>query len=109
MIFISFLVGVIWFGAALGEELLMRGFLLNRLTDLFGKTKLGYFVALIVHAIIFGMLHSYQGVVGIITTTVIAIIFGLFYFATKRRLFPLILAHGIIDTISLTAFYLSNQ
>jgi len=109
LIFIGYLVGVIWFGAALGEELLMRGFLLNRLTDLFGKTNFGYFVALTVHAIIFGMLHSYQGIVGIITTTVIAIIFGLFYFATKRRLFPLILAHGIIDTISLTAFYLSNQ
>ncbi len=107
-VFIVYLIGVVWFGAALGEELLMRGFLLSRLVDLIGKTKLGYFVALIIHAIIFGMLHSYQGVVGIVTTTVVAIIFGLIYFVAKRRLFPLILAHGIIDTVSLTAFYVTN-
>lgn len=108
LVFITYLIVVVWFGAALGEELLMRGYLLSRLTDVVGSTKLGCFVAIIIQAAIFGMLHSYQGVVGILTTALVAIIFGLVYFVAKRRLFPLILAHGIIDTISLTAFYLSN-
>jgi membrane protease YdiL (CAAX protease family) len=54
------------------------------------------------------MLHVYQGLAGIITTTFIALIFGAVYLIAKRRLFPVILAHLIINTISLTAFYLTD-
>ncbi len=108
LLFVSYLVIVIWFGAALGEELIMRGFLLNRLADLFGGTKWGWVSALLVHAAIFGSLHVYQGVAGIIKTAVIAIIFGVIYLATNKRLFPVILAHVVINTISITAFYLSG-
>lgn len=108
LVFIGYLITIVWFGAALGEELLMRGYLLNRLADLIGKTKFGWTVSLLIHAIFFGTLHSYQGLPGIITTAVVALVFGSIYLLTKRRLFPLILAHGIINTISLTAFYLTG-
>lgn len=108
ILFISYLVTVVWIGAALGEELLMRGYLLNRLSDFFGKTKFAWVFALIIHAIIFGMLHIYQGLAGVITTTFIAIILGIIYIVAKKRLFPVILAHLIINTISLTAFYLTG-
>jgi len=108
ILFIAYLVTVVWVGAALGEELLMRGFLLNRLVNLFGQTKIAWALAIIIHAIIFGMLHVYQGLAGIITTTFIALIFGAVYLIAKRRLFPVILAHLIINTISLTAFYLTD-
>ncbi|HNP17130.1 MAG TPA: CPBP family intramembrane metalloprotease [Fulvivirga sp.] len=108
LVFISYLIIVVWIGAALGEELLMRGFLLNQLAHLFGNTKWTWFLALSFHAIIFGMLHSYQGLAGIITTTFIALIFGVVYIISNKRLFPVILAHLIINTISLTAFYLTN-
>lgn len=107
-VFISYLVGVVWIGAALGEELLMRGFLLNRLSDYFGKSKLGWSIALVLHAIIFGTLHAYQGLPGIIGTAVVALIFGGIYLLAKRRLFPVIIGHGIINTISLTAYYISD-
>lgn len=108
MLFIIYLVTVVWIGAALGEELLMRGFFLNRLTDVFGKNRMGWITAMIIHATIFGMLHIYQGVAGIITTTFIALIFGSIYLIAKKRLFPVILAHLIINTISLTAFFLTG-
>ncbi|PWI29558.1 CPBP family intramembrane glutamic endopeptidase [Xanthomarina spongicola] len=108
ILFITYLVTVVWIGAALGEELLMRGFLLNRLTDVFGKNKIGWIAAMVIHAIIFGMLHIYQGIAGIITTTFIALIFGSIYLIAKRRFFPVILAHLIINTISLTAFYITG-
>ncbi|WP_323758399.1 type II CAAX endopeptidase family protein [Roseivirga sp.] len=106
--FILYLVTVVWIGAALGEELLMRGFLLNRLSDFFGKNKLGWFVSLVIHSTFFGILHSYQGLAGIITTAFIALIFGTMYLISKKRLLPVILAHMIINTISLTAFYLTG-
>jgi membrane protease YdiL (CAAX protease family) len=107
-VFIGYLIGLVWFGAALGEELLMRGYLLNRLADLFGKNKTGWLIALILHSTIFGMLHIYQGLHGVINITFVAIIFGVVYFIAHRRLFPVILAHILINTISLTAYYLSN-
>ncbi|WP_418637828.1 CPBP family intramembrane glutamic endopeptidase [Winogradskyella sp.] len=108
ILFIAYLVTVVWIGAALGEELLMRGFLLNRLSDVFGKNKMGWIVAMIVHAIIFGLLHIYQGLAGVITTAFIALILGTVYIIAKKRLFPVILAHLIINTISLTAYYLTD-
>ena len=106
--FLGYLVGVVWFGAALGEELLMRGFLLNRLGDLFGQGTIGWSVALVVHAVIFGSLHAYQGMPGMIGTGVVALIFGVIYLVSKRRLVPVIFAHGIINTIGLVGYYLSD-
>jgi membrane protease YdiL (CAAX protease family) len=107
-LFFAYLVGVVWIGAALGEELLMRGFVLNRLADLFGHSRMGWALAVIVHAIFFGLLHVYQGVPGIVGSGVAALIFASIYLLGKRRLLPVIIGHGIINTISLSAYYLSD-
>lgn len=108
VLFISYLILVVWVGAALGEELLFRGFILNRLSDLFGTNKFGWFLALFLHALLFGIIHSYQGLPGIIGSAVVALIFGGIYLLAKRSLFPVILAHGIINTVSLSAYYFSD-
>lgn len=108
LIFMTYLITVVWVGAALGEELLMRGFLLNRLSDFIGRSKPAWIASLMIHSIIFGMLHIYQGLAGIITTTFIAFVFGTIYLIAKKRLFPVILAHLLINTITLTAFYLTG-
>ena len=68
----------------------------------------GWTAALITHAIIFGSMHVYQGLAGMIGTGIIGFIIGLYYLAGGRRLFPVIIAHGIINTIGLTAYYLSD-
>jgi membrane protease YdiL (CAAX protease family) len=107
-VFIPYLIVVVWFGAALGEEILFRGYLLNRLVDCTGNNKSGIVLALIIHATIFGMLHIYQGLAGVIATGFIALIFGSIYFLIKRKLFPLIIAHAIINSISLIALYLND-
>ena len=107
-LFVAYLVGVVWFGAALGEELLMRGFVLNRLADFLGRNRLGWTLAIVMHAIFFGLLHIYQGVPGMVGTGVVALIFAVIYLLGKRRLLPVIIGHGIINTISLTAYYLSD-
>ncbi|NRD23603.1 CPBP family intramembrane metalloprotease [Winogradskyella litoriviva] len=108
LVFISYLITVVWFGAALGEELLFRGYLLNRLVEFTGNNKSGIIIALITHAVIFGMLHIYQGLAGVIATGCIALIFGSVYFIIKRKLFPIIIAHGIINSFSLIGLYLNN-
>jgi len=54
------------------------------------------------------MLHISQGVPGIIGTGVVAVIFAVVYLFNGRKLFPLIIAHGIINSLSLTAYYLTD-
>ena len=106
--FAVYLVVVLWIGAALGEELQMRGFVLNRLADLFGRGKLGWGAAIAVQSAIFGALHAYQGLHGVLATGVISVILCAVYVASGRRLAPVILAHGVIDTIILTALYVNG-
>ena len=106
--FISYLVVVIWFGAAIGEELFMRGFIMNRLADMFGQSKLGWSLAVLAQAIVFGAMHISQGSAGMITTGLVGLVFGTYYVISKKRLFPIILAHGLINTIGITAYYFSN-
>ena len=106
--FVAYLIVVVWVGAALGEELLMRGFVLNRLADLFGQSRLAWMLATMVHAVIFGLLHVYQGVPGMVGTGAVAFIFAGVYLIGKRRLMPVIIGHGTVNTISLTAYYLSD-
>ena len=103
-----YLLVVIWVGAAIGEELLMRGFLLNSPMSLFGERKAGIFSAVVLHATIFGMLHISQGIPGIISTGVVAVIFALVYLYNGRKLFPLIIAHGLINSLGLIAYYFSD-
>lgn len=108
LLFAIHLVVVIWIGAAIGEELLMRGFLLNSLIELFGSHKRGIVAAVILHSTIFGMLHISQGIPGIIGTGVVALIFASIYLYNRRKLFPVIIAHGLINSISIFAYYLSD-
>jgi len=108
LLFIAYLIVVIWLGAAVGEELLMRGFLLNNLRSLFGQGRSRSFLAVLLHSTIFGMLHISQGVPGVIATGIVGAIFAIIYLSNNQKLFPLIIAHGIVNSIGLTAYFLSD-
>ena len=97
---------IIWITAAFLEEFIFRGYLLNRLVDLQGsQTRLAWVLAVIGQAIIFGLAHAYQGPVGVLKTGAIGLVFGLAYLAVKRNLWPLIIAHGLIDSIDMVTHY----
>jgi membrane protease YdiL (CAAX protease family) len=53
---------------------------------------------------VFGLAHAYQGATGILVTGVLGLVFGLLYLRSKS-LWPLVIAHGLIDTLSLVALY----
>lgn len=95
----------IWVTAAFFEEVVYRGFLMGRLLDLAGS-GLGAVLAMsAVHALLFGLLHMYQGPLGVITTGLVAFVFGIFFALQGRNLWALIIVHGLIDTLSLLQFY----
>ncbi len=109
IVLIVYIVFGIWFGAGLGEELLMRGFILNTLKQLIGNSKIGWALALIIQAVIFGFMHSYHGTQGMVITGLIALSFGIFYLVAKRKLFPIIFAHAAFDTLTMVGFYLAES
>ena len=101
------LVLLAWGTAAFGEELLFRGFIMDRLTRLFGGGTGPALGAALVQAVVFGLPHAYQGIFGLIATGVIGFIMGAAFLLGGRSLWPLIIAHGAVDTLSLIQVYLS--
>jgi hypothetical protein len=99
--------GIVWTAAAFGEEMFFRGYLVSRLQLLFPNGWLGSAFAIIVSALIFGYGHFYyQGWRGAVVTCGIGLAFGTMFLLFKRNLWPLILLHGIIDTLTFTAIFM---
>jgi membrane protease YdiL (CAAX protease family) len=97
---------VVWITAAFLEEFFFRGYLMNRLIDLQSKeTKIAWAIALVAQAVIFGLVHSQQGPGGMFKVGMIGLVFGISYLVTGRNLWPLILAHGLIDSLDMVTHY----
>jgi len=96
---------IAWSTAAFGEEMLVRGFLLNHLAEAWGRSRAAWAGALFASSSLFGLAHFYQGLSGMLLTGMIGLVFGTVYLAVGRNLWVTILAHGAIDTISLIALY----
>jgi len=100
--------GLSWISAGFGEELFFRAFMISRAERIFKGIPFALFFAILIPALIFGYVHYYyQGFRGLIVTGMIGLMLGLLYLLYKRNLWPLILAHGIVDSIGFTAMYLN--
>ena len=101
---IAFFLGVIiivWIESCL-EELQDRGFSLNRFEDLLSKIPFSIVFAVIIQAAIFGFRHSpSHGLAGSIVVGIIGLVFGIVYVVSGRNLWPLIIAHCFLNTISM--------
>lgn len=92
--------------AAIGEEILFRGFLLHQLTGILGSGKAVRWGAIVAGGVLFGAAHAMQGPLGVINTGVVGVIFGWAWFRTGRNLWAMILAHALIDSYSIAMMYL---
>ena len=90
----------IWVESML-EELLDRGFLLNWIEQLFSKTSFATVIAVILQAAIFGFRHSYDFSARSISVGIIGLILGIAYVKFGRNLWPLIIAHCILNSMSM--------
>jgi membrane protease YdiL (CAAX protease family) len=96
---------LVWTQAAFGEEMVFRGFLLTRLDILLGDGWLATPFAVIGQALLFGVGHWYLGPRGVTTASLIGVVLGAVYVCNGRNLVPLIVAHGVTDSVSLLAIY----
>ena len=99
---------LVWTWAAFGEELTYRGYVLNRVADLGGRTAAAWVVGLVVVTGLFGFGHSYQGLAGVIDTAIHGLLLGVLYLAAGRNLWPCIVAHGACDTVGIVLIYLGH-
>ena len=96
----------IWLFAGFGEEFLYRGYLLNRIAQILGGSRAAWVVAVIGQAAAFGLAHFYQGPVGMFPIFVGGLLSGTVSVAWGRNLWPVMVAHGLVDTLGFTFLYL---
>ena len=102
--FMLWIVLVAWFAAGFGEELLYRGFLMDRLMRLRGMRGRKW-PAAIIQAALFGLPHLYQGWGGVLVTATIGLFLAWLRFANRGNLWACIIAHAAVDTIMLSLAY----
>jgi len=99
------LLALTWPLAAFGEEMVWRGYLMNRVADFGKNTRLAWIVSLVAVNMAFGYAHSYQGITGIIDEGLMGVLLGLFYLGTGCNLSVPIIAHGVADTVDLLLIF----
>lgn len=97
---------VSWTTAGFGEEVIWRGFFMGQVAKLFNNTKAAWVLSIVLMVVLFGLLHSYQGLAGIILTGYVGLIFGIAYLLFNRNLWIVFIAHGTTNSISFLMLYL---
>lgn len=93
---------IVLFKGGFSEEL-WRIFTLTRFEKCWGK--FGLLFALTLSSVIFGIGHLYQGVAGLVSTSIIGLLYALVYL--RRRLaLEAVFAHAIFDLIAITLGYI---
>ena len=106
--FALFGIALIWVLAAFGEELVYRGYFMNRVADFFQSSRAAWILSLLIISAVFGYAHNVQGWTGIVEEGTDGLILGLMYMACRRNLAVPIVAHGVCDTIDIVLLFLGK-
>jgi hypothetical protein len=96
-----------YLASSIGEEVIYRGFLINRIASLSGQRH-RWKVAVVASAIVFGLAHYSWGPAGMVQTGFMGLALGAAYLRVGRRLWVTILAHAYLDTILFVQMYLNG-
>ena len=97
-----------WTLAAFGEEMVYRGYMMNRVAGLFRNPKVAWTISLIVVNFAFGLAHIGQGITGQVENMIDGALLGVIFLATGCNLWAAIIAHGLTDTIDIVLLYLGK-
>lgn len=97
-----------WTLVAFGEEIFFRGFLLQRIANLFPKLSGRWIMAVLLSAALFSITHFYQGPIGVGNAFLAGIFLGSLFLLNRRNLWLPVLTHGVINTIGFLIIYLGN-
>jgi len=94
-----------WTVAAFGEELAFRIVLMRGIAYALGDGRKALAIALILQAIIFGVIHSYQGSAGVAGSAISGLVYGGLTLAARWSIWPAAIAHGLNNTIGILEVY----
>jgi membrane protease YdiL (CAAX protease family) len=84
---------VLPFTASIPEEIIYRGFLMDRLTKILGSRVGGAVMTVFVQSVFFGSVHFGWGLGGMIVTTMMGAVWGTAFLLCGRNLWIVIIAH----------------
>jgi membrane protease YdiL (CAAX protease family) len=103
-----FFIVLLWVLGALGEEIVYRGYLMNRVAALFRNGRIAWIVSLIAISFAFGCAHVDQGATGMVENIWDGLLLGALYLACGRNLVDPVVAHAVTDTVDFILIYLGK-
>ncbi len=100
---------IMWIMAAFGEELFYRGYAMKQLAGIFGDSNFSWIIAAFLSSAMFGIVHLYQGISGVLSTGIVGLILATVFMKNRNNLILCMLIHGIYDMWGLTLIYLSKD
>lgn len=98
-----------WALAAFGEEMVYRGYLMNRVSGVGGGTRPAWLLSLAIVSALFGWAHQEsQGMTGLLQEGFSGLLLGLVYLGSGRNLAVPIVAHGASNTLAFILIYLGR-
>ncbi len=94
-----------WLLAAFGEELVYRGYLMNRVAGLGRGTPGAWLASLVLVSAYFGWAHEAQALTGMLQEGFAGLLLGLLYLGSGRNLTVPIVAHGVSNTVAFILIY----
>jgi membrane protease YdiL (CAAX protease family) len=94
-----------WTLAAFGEEMVYRGYLMNRVAGMLRSTRAAWLFSLVLVSLLFGGSHLDQGITGQLENFLDGLLLGAIYLVYDRSLSVPIVAHGVTDTIDLLLIF----
>ncbi len=91
------------------QEIVYRGFLLNRAQAFFGSGFIMKTLMILATAAIFGVLHMQEGPAGIAQAALLGGLFTTIYFLNGQRLWLLIFMHAAFDIAAVWMIYLGLE
>jgi uncharacterized protein len=106
-VFLIYIV-LVWVLGALGEEIVYRGYLMNRVANIFRDTKAAWGLSLVAVSVIFGCAHLDQGATGMIENVWDGLLLGALYLICGRNLAAPVIAHAVTDSLDFVLIYLGK-
>jgi CAAX protease family protein len=95
--------------ASIPEEVIYRGFLIGRLSEIFGRDTRGAIMTVLVQALVFGAIHFQWGIGGMILAFMMGFVWGSAYLLCGRNLWIVILAHSAGHILLVVHLYLAES
>ena len=92
-------------GAGFAEELVFRGYMLERLERLLISVAGKQTIAILISTAIFAGLHYQQGAAGVENAAILGSLAALIYVGFGRNLWALVAMHAVYDLLSLFLIY----